>query len=364
MNNMRILGVAAILLAAISFQTSAQEDTALLKRAEQLHREMFSIDTHNDAIVKYTHPWRSDAGDRTQVTFPKMKEGGLDAALFAVFLSQGPRNENAYDSVMAYTVREMDFFKTYVAEHSSEAGIAYHSSDFWHLKRQGKSIVMFALENGYGIGTDLLNVERLYNLGVRAITLTHNYNNDVADSSRDTIAEWHGLSPFGYQVVEEMNRLGMIVDVSHTSTETLYDCLEHSKAPIIASHSSVRAIKDIPRNLTDEEICAIADKSGLIQVATGRWCLSDLPREQVNISVFCDHVDHVRNLVGADHVGIGTDFDGGGGMVGFEDVSKMKYVTVELLRRGWPEEDILKFWGENFLRVLREVEKISRQINR
>nr|HPH53892.1 membrane dipeptidase [Bacteroidales bacterium] len=129
------------------------------------------------------------------------------------------------------------------------------------------------------------------------------------------------------------------------------------------SHSSVRAIKDIPRNLTDEEICAIADKSGLIQVATGRWCLSDLPREQVNISVFCDHVDHVRNLVGADHVGIGTDFDGGGGMVGFEDVSKMKYVTVELLRRGWPEKDIRKFWGENFLRVLREVEKISRQIN-
>ena len=363
MNNIRILGVAAILLAAISFQTSAQEDTALLKRAEQLHREMFSIDTHNDAIVKYTHPWRSDAGDRTQVTFPKMKEGGLDAALFAVFLSQGPRNEKAYDSVMTYTVKEMDFFKSYVAERSSEAGIAYRSSDFWHLKRQGKSIVMFALENGYGIGTDLLNVERLYNLGVRAITLTHNYNNDVADSSRDTIAEWHGLSPFGYQVVEEMNRLGMIVDVSHTSTETLYDCLEHSKAPIIASHSSVRAIKDIPRNLTDEEICAIADKSGLIQVATGRWCLSDLPREQVNISVFCDHVDHVRNLVGADHVGIGTDFDGGGGMVGFEDVSKMKYVTVELLRRGWPEKDIRKFWGENFLRVLREVEKISRQIN-
>ena len=211
---------------------------------------------------------------------------------------------------MAYTVKEIDFFKSYVAERSSEAGIAYRSSDFQRLKRQGKSIVMFALENGYGIGTDILNVERLYNLGVRAITLTHNYNNDVGDSSRDTIAEWQGLSPFGYKVVEEMNRLGMIVDVSHTSTETLYDCLEHSRAPIMASHSSVRAIKDIPRNLTDEEIVAIAAKGGLIQVATGRWCLSDLPREQVDISVFCDHVDHVSpTLVGADHVGIGTDFD-------------------------------------------------------
>ncbi len=364
MNRIRTLGVVATLLAVISAQTYAQDDATLLERAEQLHREMFSIDTHNDAIVKYTHPWRPDAGDRTQVTFPKMKAGGLDASVFAVFLSQGPRNQNAYDSVMAYTVKEIDFFKSYVAECSSEAGIAYRSSDFLPLKRKGKSIVMFALENAYGIGIDILNVERLYNLGVRVITLTHNYNNDVGDSSRDTVAEWNGLSPFGYQVVDEMNRLGMIVDVSHTSTETLYDCLEHSKAPIIASHSSVRAIKDIPRNLTDDEIRAIAAKGGLIQVATGRWCLSDLPREQVDISVFCDHVDHVRNLVGADYVGIGTDFDGGGGMVGFEDVSKMKYITVEMLRRGWPEDDIRKFWGENFLRVLREVEKVSRQINR
>ena len=130
MNKIRILGVAAILLSLISFQTYAQDDVALLKRAEQLHREMFSIDTHNDAIVKYTHPWRPDAGDRTQVTFPKMKEGGLDAAIFAVFLSQGPRNQNAYDSVMAYTVNEIDFFKSYVAERSSEVGIAYRSSDF------------------------------------------------------------------------------------------------------------------------------------------------------------------------------------------------------------------------------------------
>jgi microsomal dipeptidase-like Zn-dependent dipeptidase len=156
-----------------------------------------------------------------------------------------------------------------------------------------------------------------------------------------------------------MNRLGIIVDCSHASASTLYDCLELSTAPVICSHSCVYAIKDHPRNLTDEEIKAIAAKGGVIQVTSGRWALSWQPHAQVNIGCFCDHVEYIRNLVGVEYVGIGTDFDGGGGMNELEDASKMKMITVELMRRGWTDRELELFWGGNFLRVMRAVEKAA-----
>lgn len=338
-----------------------EDDERLMEIADSLHKIIFSIDTHNDTAIAINNP-DEDQGVKTgQVTFPLMKQGGLDASLFAIYLDQEPRTDQSRQAAKEKAIREIEKFKQYVNEHSSEAAIAYNSDDFLRLKKEGKSIVMFAIENGFAIGTDIDNLKLFYDMGVRAITLSHNYNNDICDASRDSVAEWGGLSPFGYEVVAKMNELGMMIDVSHTASSTLWDVLEASKAPVFASHSGAWEMKNHPRNLKDEEIIAIAEKGGLIQVATGRFFLSNLPSSQVTVKHLVDHIDHVKSLVGAEHIGIGTDFDGGGGVVGLENAGKMKNVTVELLRRGYTHEEIALFWGGNFLRFMKEVEKISKK---
>lgn len=361
MKRIKSLSIVTILLSVISL--SAQSDGSLAARADSLHKKIFSIDTHNDTAICTNHPNKDYGVQKGQVTFPLMKKGGLDAAFFAIYLEQGPRDPESLKKATQYAIDEIRLFKEHINKNSDEAGIAWCADDFWKLKNEGKSIVMFTIENGYALGTDIKNVKMFYDMGVRAITLSHNYNNDICDSSRDSVVEWHGLSPFGYEVVKEMNRLGIIVDISHTSSETLFDCIEASKAPIMATHSGVWNIKNHPRNLTDREMKAIAKKGGLIQVATGRFFLSFLPKSEVNISHLCDHIEYVKNLVGVEHVGIGTDFDGGGGVVGLEDVSKMKNITIELMRRGWSDDELKLFWGENVIRMMKEVEKISRELS-
>lgn len=360
MNRYKFILVAILAFLALSFTFQSDTEQALIDHANELHKNMFTFDTHTDTAIHLNHPRYDENGNyKGQITFPKMKEGGLDGAFFAIYLEQGPCDDATLKKQTKYAVDEINLFKEYVAKHSDEAAIAYCADDFWKIKKQGKSVVMFAIENGYALGKDISNVGMFYKMGVRAITLSHNYNNDICDASRDTIAKWHGLSPFGYKVVKEMNKYGIIVDISHTSTETLFDCIEASTAPIIATHSCVWNLKDHPRNLKDDEIKAIADKGGVIQITTGRWALSWLPHAQVNVSTFCDHVDYVKNLVGAEHVGVGTDFDGGGGMNQLEDVTKMKNITIELLRRGWTDDEIKLFWGENLIRVMKEVEKVA-----
>ncbi|MDD2294030.1 MAG: dipeptidase [Bacteroidales bacterium] len=361
MNKLKFIMASAMCFAALSF--TAQSDAELAAHANALHKSMFTIDTHTDTAIHLSHPKYDENGNyKGQITFPKMKEGGLDAAFFAIYLGQGPCDEVSSKKATQYAVNEINLFKEYVSRHAEEAEIAWCADDFWKIKNKGKSAVLFAIENGYALGKEISNVEMFYKMGVRAITLSHNYNNDICDASRDSVVRWHGLSPYGLQVVKEMNRLGIIVDISHTSTETLFDCIEASAAPIIATHSCVWNLKDHPRNLKDDEIKAIAAKGGVIQVTTGRWALSWLPHAQVNVSTFCDHVDYVKHLVGVEHVGIGTDFDGGGGMNQLEDVTKMKNITIELLRRGWTDEEIKLFWGENVIRVMKEVEKVAHEI--
>lgn len=360
MNKLFKIVAAAMLLAAVSF-TAQGDDNDLLARAEKLHDRIISLDTHTDSAIHLPAGTVGEDG-YTQVTFEKLREGRVDCCFFPIYVGQKALSDASRETAKKYAVDKMNIIKKYIADRPDEAAIAYGPEDLVKYKKEGKLCFVMGLENGFPVGNKIENLHMFYDMGARIITLSHNYNNDICDASRDTVVRWHGLSPFGEQVVREMNRLGMIVDISHTSTETLFDCLALSKAPVIASHSCVYAIKGHSRNLKDEEIRAIAAHNGVIQVTTGRWALSNLPKEQVNISVFCDHVEYIKNLVGADYVGIGTDFDGGGGMKELEDASKMKYITVELMRRGWTDEEIEKFWGGNLLRVWREIEKVSAEL--
>ncbi len=341
-------------------------DAEYQKKAEEIHRKYITIDTHNDTAMYLNHPDSEDwSVAKGQVSFPLMKKGGLDAAFFAIYLDQGPLKDSSRDSVYAYAMEEIRLFKNYVAQREDEAEIAYAPEQLKKLKKKGKSVVILALENGYGVGTDLAKVDSFYNAGCRYITLCHNYTNDICDASRYYNPNGHGgLSAFGKEVVKRMNELGMLVDVSHASTSTLYDIIKLSKAPVFASHSAVRAIKDHPRNLTDQEIKDIAATGGVIQIATGRWCLTNAPRNETTIKHLADHIDHIKNLVGPEHIGLGTDFDGGGGMVGLEDCSKMKDITVELLKRGYTEEELAMFWGGNFMRVWEQTIKVAKQMKK
>ena len=290
-----------------------------------VHEKYVSLDSHNDTAGWLNHPDGDFGVTKGQVTFPLMKEGGLDAAFFAIYLDQGPLNDFSRDSVYNYAMNEIALFKKYIAEHSDEAEIGYAPEDLKKIKKKGKRCVVFALENGYGIGKDLDKINKFYDEGVRYITLCHNYVNDICDASRYTKGHsWGGLSEFGYKVVERMNELGMIIDFSHASSSTLWDLLECSKAPVIATHSSVWELKKNNRNLpaaTDDEIKAIAKAGGLIQLASGRFFLSDLPKKEVTIKHLADHIDYVKNLVGAEYIGLGTDFDGGGGYLALNEAT-------------------------------------------
>ena len=347
-----------LLFAALGFTVQQDEDAALLKRAEKLHDKIIAIDTHTDTALTLIRE-RADM-NKVQADFAKLRAGRVDCCFYPIFVDQGPLEDASRDSAFDWTVAKMKAIRAYIEARPREARIALTADDIVKNKKRHRLSLVMGIENGYPIGRDLSRVQTFYDLGTRIITLSHNYDNDICDASRYPQNTWGGLSPFGKELIKEMNRLGIIVDCSHASTATLYDCLALSTAPVICSHSCVYAIKDHPRNLTDDEIRAIAAAGGVIQVTTGRWALSWLPHAEVNIGTFCDHVEYIRNLVGVEYVGIGTDFDGGGGMKGLEDASKMKDITVELLRRGWTDRELELFWGGNFLRVLRAVENAKK----
>ena len=313
---------AFFLFLALSFTVRQDDEAALLRRAEKLHDRIISIDTHTDTALDLIKP---DADlSKVQASFPRLREGRVDCCFYPVFVDQGPLDEETEARVYDETLTKMKAIRAYIEARPKEAAIALTAKDIARNKKRHRLSLVMGLENAYPIGRDLSRLQAFYDLGTRIITLSHNYDNDVCDASRYPQNTWGGLSPFGKDLVREMNRLGVIVDCSHASTATLYDCLALSTAPVICSHSCVYAIKDHPRNLTDDEIRAIAAKGGVIQVTTGRWALSWLPHAEVNVGTFCDHVEYIRNLVGVEYVGIGTDFDGGGGMNGLEDASKMK----------------------------------------
>ena len=345
---------ALLVFTALGFTAQQDENAVLMKHAKRLHDKIISIDSHTDTALELV----KDTVDlaRVQASFEKLRAGRVDCCFYPIFVDQGPLDDASRDEAYAWAVGKMKAIRAYIEARPREARIALCSDDIVKNKKRHRLSLVMGLENGYPIGRDLGRVQEFYDLGTRIITLCHNYDNDICDASRYPKGTWDGLSPFGKELVKEMNRLGILVDCSHASTATLYDCLELSTAPVICSHSCVFAIKDHPRNLTDDEIRAIAAKGGVVQVTTGRWALSWLPHAEVNVGTFCDHVEYIRSLVGVEYVGIGTDFDGGGGMNGLEDASKVKDITVELLRRGWTDRELELFWGGNLLRVMRAVE--------
>lgn len=343
--------------------TAQNTGTKYAAAADSIHRHCITLDSHNDSALWFNHPDGDFGVTKGQVTFPMMKKGGLDAAFFAIYLEQGKRDAASLDSVYRVACDEIAMFKKHVETRAAEAEFAYAPEDLGRIKASGKSAVILAIENGYGVGKDLSKIDEFYKRGARYITLSHNGNNDICDASMSkTGEEHHGLSPFGKQVIQRMNNLGMLIDVSHASSKTVTDVLACSKTPIIASHSGAWAIKNHNRNLRDEEIRAISAKGGVIQVATGRFFLSNLPKKEVTVKHLADHIDHVVKIAGIEHVGLGTDFDGGGGVVGLENVSKMKNLTIELLKRGYTLQQLELFWGGNLLRVWKEVRSTAKRL--
>jgi membrane dipeptidase len=335
----------------------------------------------------------------------KMNKGGMDGVFLAVFVGQKKRDaegyKNAYESAMA---KFEAIHRLTEKMYPDRCQLVTSSDEVERIAETGKRVIMIGVENGFAIGKDLSNVERFYNLGARYITLSHNGHNDICDSCNpseklgDKETEHNGLSGFGKKVVAEMNRLGIMADVSHISVKSFYDLIKVSKAPIIASHSGCRALADHSRNLNDEQLKALARNGGVIQiVALGgflrlgssqrRKAISDLKEQldegkikieqfregmkeiddkypSASLSDFVDHIDHAVNIAGIEHVGIGSDFDGGGGVPGFNDHSDALNVTVELVRRGYSEADISKIWGANLLRVWREVERVAQELQK
>jgi len=376
----------------------ADEATDLEKRAARIHREALVIDTHCDTPMAMLRGLDIGAlHNRNEVDLRRMEAGGVDAMFFAVFVSNSlDRHHPA-----RHTLEMIDAIVSQVDAYPERAALAISSADILRLHKQGRRAILMGMENGGPLEGSLRLLRQYYRLGVRYITLTHNSHNDICDSSTAMPPVWNGLSAFGRQVVEEMNRLGMIIDVSHVSDASFFDVLRFSKAPVMASHSCVRSICDVPRNMSDAMIRALARNGGVIQInfysafldpsfsrRAGKVQKDLAPRfaalrkqyrnddnafwkaaftlwrrhapEPPGIDILVDHIDHVVKLVGVEHVGLGSDFDGAGSFPkGLEDVSGFPRITLALLKRGYSEKDIRLILGGNFMRVFSRVEAVS-----
>jgi membrane dipeptidase len=407
------------------------EKTDLLQYARAIHERVITLDSHidfapADLVSERNYTQRLD----TQFNLPKMIEGGLDGLFFIVFVAQTRESQNTealkasgFERAYHRALEKFDavhHFTHAIARDQIE--LAFTASDARRIHAAGKKIAFMGVENGYALGEDLRFVQEFYDRGARYLSLTHNGHNQLADSHTGEREgwKWHGVSPLGEEVVAAMNRLGMMVDVSHASKNAMMQIATLSKAPVIASHSAVRALCDVSRNLDDEQLLALQKTGGVIQVVAYNGfikttkadsperlsalaalrkeydmpetngpgqrarllsALKELPdarRHQLEnrlaeidkqypgdmpatVKDFVDHIDYAVNLLGIDHVGISSDFDGGGGLIGWDDASETFAVTLELVRRGYNEEQIAKLWSGNLLRVMEEVQRIADQ---
>ena len=397
-----------LLLILLPFLTFSQDksEKRLLKKADKIHAKAYTVDTHADAPINMMDIEGFDVGakhkyeeDGTQIDFPRMKEGGMDAMFFAVYLGQGKRTPEANAEAKTKALKIFKKIHESVNANADKVSLVTTAKEGYAAHKAGKLGVFIGMENGWPVGTDLSNIKVFYDLGLRYITLAHSFNNDLSDSSGDPEgAEHGGLSKLGEACVAEMNRLGIMVDVSHLSDSAFYDVMRVSKVPVIASHSSCRALCDVKRNMTDDMIKLLAAKGGVIHInfvadflkkpsaevavsiktirmqtmkaetspeekkklnAELRQIKYKYPSDVPTVKDVVNHIDHVVQLVGIDHVGIGMDMDGGSDVLGVEDVSKIKNVTIELLRRGYSAKNIKKIWGANTMRVLAAAESYS-----
>ena len=427
MKPMVILSAVLSLSAMLTFGQSADE--ALIKKAKAIHDRVITLDTHDDIDVSnFTSSVNYSQRLNTQVNLPKMEEGGLDVSWFIVYTGQGELTPEGYAAAYANADAKFKAIHRLCEEIAPDRiELALTSADVKRIVKSGKKVAMIGVENGYPIGTDINRVKEFYDRGARYMSLAHNGHSQLADSNtgeQDNVWLNNGLSPLGKDVIKEMNKWGIMVDLSHPSKAANIEAIKLSKAPVIASHSSARALNDVSRNLDDEQLELIKANKGVVQTvafksyvntkknnaysakvneivkavaqADGltvleRSALRDLSAEDrmtyfkkyqeitakakpriekevnprappVNVADFVDHIDYLVKKIGIDHVGISSDFDGGGGVDGWNDASETFNVTLELVKRGYTEAQISKLWSGNLLRVLDEVQAVAKKI--
>ena len=333
------------------------EEAKTFSQAKHIHDTSIILDSHCDTPMFFSSDSKENItmfgtrSDKVLVNLPKMTEGRLDASIMVAYLPQGERTPEAYKAVTARTNRLLTQIEEIVEANSDRVGLAETKEDILHLKAQGKKAILRGIENGYAIGKDLSLLAAFKRRGIVYMTLCHNGDNDICDSARGA-AEHGGLSPFGREVVQEMNRLGILVDMSHAAESSFYDALELSKVPIVCSHSSARALCDHPRNLTDDQMRALAKRGGVAQTTV----YSGFLRKEGEASILdaVEHLCHAAKIMGVEHVGLGTDFDGDGGVPGLADASEIINFTRHLLKHCFSEQDIRLIMGGNFLRVMEQ----------
>jgi len=386
--------------------TKAPRDEKLWQKALAIHRKAIVVDTHNDVTTPMTNDDYDLSGTPPapyRTSIERLKQGGVTGLFFSLYIRPW---YVAHGGSTRRTLDMIDSVYRAIERHPADLMLATSSADVRRAKKQKKVAALMGIEGGHAIENSLATLRVFHRLGVRYMTLTWNNTNDWADAGRGE-KKHHGLSPFGEEVVREMNRLGMLVDVSHVSDETMSDALDVSKAPIIASHSSARALSNVPRNIPDELLRRIAKNGGVVQVnfysafidtvtvtpqndernrvlkaqqdvldekykndperlaEEGDKLDASMPLPPLPISKLIDHIDHIVKVAGIDHVGLGPDFDGAVDMPeGAEDVSMLPNITYELLKRGYSEQDIRKVLGENLLRVFAEAERVSRSMSK
>ena len=410
----------------LSAQSRPPENlNSIRERAVKIHESVITIDTHDDIDVSnFTEEKNYTSDLETQVNLPKMNQGGLDVSWMIVYTGQGTLDKEGYKSAYENAMSKFDAIHRLVEKYAPDkAELALTAEDVFRIHSQGKKAIMIGVENAYPIGEHLDRIEEFYNLGARYMSLAHNGHSQFSDShtgekNKDYL--YQGLSELGKKAIAEMNRLGIIVDISHPSKEAIKQMLKLSKAPVIASHSSARALSDVSRNLDDEMLKLVKKNGGVVQtVAVGEYVniekfkknfeasiplykeiaktlevpfltpeqIVNLPAAErdkayadydriiseaaprkseinkkyplVNVSDFVDQIDYMVKLIGIDHVGISSDFDGGGGISGWNNAAETFNVTFELVKRGYNKEQIAKLWGLNLLRVLKKVEEVA-----
>lgn len=338
------------------FEWLVKEATSF-QQAKQLHTRILTLDSHCDTPMWFDKGVNFAHRDpQLLVDLHKMEEGKLDASIMVAYLEQGACNEEGHQAARTKAHHLLDQLEKMVATNPSQLELAYTPQDLYRNKAMQKRSIMLGVENGYAMGEDLNQLLILRERGVVYMTLCHNGNNAICGSARHN-EQGVGLTPLGYQVVAEMNRLGMMIDLSHAGEQTFYDVLAASHHPVVASHSSARALCNHPRNLTDEQLRALAAKGGVVQITLYSGFLKET--EEATILDAIRHINHAVAIMGIDHVGIGTDFDGDGGIRGCASASELINLTRALLKEGYTEQAIEKIWGGNFLRVMREVQKAS-----
>lgn len=331
------------------------------RAARRFHERNLTLDTHCDTPMFFDKKINFSSRDpHVLVDLHKMTEGGLDAAIMVAYLEQGRRDEA---SLLAAT-RNADKILSEIDEMVASAqgvGLACAPCDLYRLKREGKHAVMKGIENGYAVGRDIGNVERFRRRGVVYMTLCHNGDNDICDSASKSENEHNGVSSFGEKVIREMNRVGMMVDLSHGGEKSFYDALDISSQPIVCSHSSSRVLCNHPRNLTDDQLRALARTGGVAQATFYGGFLREAGTASVLDAI--EHIEHMVEVVGVEHVGIGSDFDGDGGVPGIASESEMINITRRLMRKKYGEENLALIWGGNFLRVMQQVQDAAAGID-